>query len=112
MERNTDNINEIKKQAEALLEDFDYVGIRTADSIPQIGDVSSVWDDGEKTDDDLDGICATDIEQWALVVSEHFSKYGYDGASQCIIAGNIGGSGEDMGELIIEAAMVIALDAE
>jgi hypothetical protein len=105
-------IEELREKAEAYKDDYEYVAIRTQEEpfeLGKIDHVSSVWDNGDETDDKLDGISATLIDDPA--VQMHVDKnyrYGYYfGNHKAIVCGNHAASGEDVGEIIISDPVVM-----
>lgn len=102
----------VKQFAEIATSDereYEFYGVRCHNGTPvAIGDTlppSYVWDDGECTDQQLDGTCAIDLRESnadALIKS-----YGYAG-EPIIIAGFYASHGEDRGEIIIRDAVRIA----
>lgn len=101
----------IKKIAEQLLQkefDYDYVGIRIQEEkTEKIGEImahkSYVWDDGEMTDERLNGVCAVDIKQAKAL----FDFGGYDGDYIYILGCYHASNGEDAGEIIMTDPIVL-----
>lgn len=91
--------------AEELFFDYEVVAIRVQEvpfELGAIDHVSSVWEDGEETDEELDGICAIrakDVDKSDTYFGDHVA----------IIAGNRYTYGEDIGEVIIEDAEVVEI---
>jgi len=91
--------------------DYDYIGIRIMDRSYSgydlaVGDTlphSYRWDDGEQTDEVLNGTCAIKVGA-RLKSCDH---EGYAGNRVMIIAGNCMEWGEDAGEIIIQDAEII-----
>ena len=80
---------------------YGCIGIRVQEEPFKLGEmthVSHVWDDGDDTGIELNGVCATTIS------ARHFPEYsGHHGA---LVVGNHCEIGEDEGELVIEDATV------
>ena len=91
--------------AEELFFNYEVVAIRVQEvpfELGAIDHVSSVWVDGEETDEELDGICAIrakDVDKSDTYFGDHVA----------IIAGNRYTYGEDIGEVIIEDAEVVEI---
>lgn len=105
------SINEIKSIMEDLEWDGEYevYGIRTQDEEfdaegETMTHVSHIWDDGEDTDEELDGVCASTIKG----IAEHVNGT-YYGRHCAIIAGNDYTWGEDANEIIITDPVVIRI---
>jgi hypothetical protein len=98
---------EIRKAMEELSEDYEIVAIRTQEEPFELGAIthcSHIWEDGDDTGEELDGICGTTVNGLAL----HEEGY-YFGGHQAIIAGNRYSWGEDEDEVIIEDAEVLMI---
>jgi hypothetical protein len=92
--------------------EFSYYGLRTDTREFAIGEdlaASFVWIDGNLTDEQLDGTCATEICDGNIdrAMKAHRSE-GYVG-KQYVIAGDYMTYGEDSGEIIIRDAIVVAI---
>lgn len=97
---------EIKKKY-SWYEDGDYniVGIRSQYEPFELGEldhVSKVWDDGNETEEELDGVSITSIDDYRESKS-------YGGEHVAIIVGNRGFGGEDLGELVVEDPVVVEI---
>lgn len=97
-------IEDIKNAVEEMDLDWDYefVGVRVQEPEFEIGTIdhiSHVWDNGDDTGIELDGICACRINRLG---ANH-----YYGDHVAIICGNEGEYGEDDGEIIIRDATVV-----
>lgn len=103
-------INEIAAAIEAA-ERYESFGIRTQDVPFELGEFdhrSLVWDDGEMTDEELDGVSATKIDAQDIERSlELHLGEGYDGERIAILASNYAHSGEDIGEIVMSEPVVI-----
>ena len=104
MKMTAEMIKEIKKIADDmdLTWDYEYVGVRVQEQAFELGSISHlshVWDNGEDTGVELDGICVCDLDRLG---HEH-----YFGDHVAIICGNEASYGEDDGELIIRDAEVV-----
>lgn len=80
---------------------YGFIGIRQQEEPFTLGPMlhcSRVWDDGEETDMELPGVCATDID--SRVFPQYFGEH------VAIVCGNIAEYGEDEGELIIADPVV------
>lgn len=98
--------------------DYNYVGVRTQEEPFELGEmehVSSVWVDGNETDEKLNGICVTDLNtpfDSALQKQASDKENGfYYGKHQAIICGSRAERGEDLGELIIVDPVVVEIIA-
>lgn len=92
--------------------EYTYFGIRTQyepfEQLGKISHVSKVWDDGEETDEDLDGICATDVSGYAIRMhTEDFVEGSYFGDHIAILASNDADYGNDPDELVMKDAVVL-----
>ena len=92
-----------KEVAEEIFFDYEVVGIRVQEQPFELGEmahVSHIWNDGEDTGAELNGVCAVKIDQVQFA-------HQYFGDHVAIIAGNKYECGEDPGEIIIENAVVV-----
>lgn len=99
-------INKALEIAKEASWDYEVVGVRVQEMPFELGEmdhVSKVWIDGEETDEELDGVCATDVNN--LSVNEYYGEH------VAVVAGNYFEYGEDIGEIIIKDAQVIAIVA-
>lgn len=90
-------------------DDYEYVGVRIQEEPFSPGEIdhrSSVWVDGDETDEVLDGICAIDVNSVHRIANNPWF-YGYPGDHCAIIAGNSATGGEDDGEIIIHDPIVV-----
>lgn len=104
MMMNAEMINTIKKIAEEmdLSWDYEFVGVRVQEQEFELGTIehlSHVWDNGDDTGVELDGICVCSLDR--LGVNNYFGNH------VAIICGNEAEYGEDDGELIIRDAEVV-----
>lgn len=87
--------------------EYDFVGIRIQEEEFELGEishVSKVWIDGEETDEELNGVCVVDIREIENADS-------YFGSHAAIICSDSATRGEDLGELILEDAVVVEIVA-
>ena len=101
---NAEMIKNIKKVAEemGLSWDYEFVGVRVQEQDFELGTIehlSHVWDNGDDTGVELDGICVCSLDR--LGVNNYFGDH------VAIICGNEAEYGEDDGELIIRDAEVV-----
>ena len=111
-----DIIRKALEIAEAMELDskYGYIGIRTQEQSFELGEMthnSKVWDDGDETDIELDGVCCTSLSKLADIKSYQLRQVTYYGEHIAIIAGDRAEYGEDLGELIIADATVVAIIA-
>ena len=104
MMMNAEMIKNIKKVAEelGLSWDYEFVGVRVQEQDFELGTIehlSHVWDNGDDTGVELDGICVCSLDR--LGVNNYFGDH------VAIICGNEAEYGEDDGELIIRDAEVV-----
>lgn len=104
MMMNAEMIKNIKKVAEEmdLSWDYEFVGVRVQEQEFEIGTIehlSHVWDNGDDTGVELEGICVCGLDR--------LGANNYFGDHVAIICGNEAEYGEDDGELIIRDAEVV-----
>lgn len=104
MMMNAEMIKNIKKVSEemGLSWDYEFVGVRVQEQDFELGTIehlSHVWDNGDDTGVELDGICVCSLDR--LGVNNYFGDH------VAIICGNEAEYGEDDGELIIRDAEVV-----
>ena len=104
MKMSAEMIQEIKNTVEKmdLSWDYEFVGVRVQEQEFELGAIehlSHVWDNGDDTGVELDGICACQLDR--LGVNNYFGDHA------AIICGNEGEFGEDDGEVIIRDAEVV-----
>lgn len=95
---------------DALEDQFAYLGIRVQEETYglNVGDKivhnSSVWVDGVETDEELDGVCATNYNGGVyLAQNEYFGRY------VLLLGDNRAEYGEDDGEIIMYCPTVLAI---
>lgn len=106
-------MREMLKNIDANFDGFDAIGLRVvnkdyADYNATVGetlDSSSVWDDGEYTDDNLNGVCAISVTS----IDQMSSYGGYFGDRVLIIGSDDTERGDDAGEIIMSDAVVLAV---
>lgn len=79
---------------------------------PTVGDIlspSSVWIDGDPTDDLLPGTSGIQVARDAGVLADARRLSNYWGRYVVLMAGNRASHGEDWGEVVIEDAVVLAV---
>ena len=97
-----DMIRRVEDIASSALYDYEAVGVRVQDvpfSPGSMSHRSHVWDNGDDTGVELDGICVCSLDR--LGVNNYFGNH------VAIICGNEAEYGEDDGELIIRDAEVV-----
>ena len=101
---------EMKAQIKAIAEgnrwDYEVIAIRVQDVTFELGEinhVSHVWDDGDDTGEELPGLSCTNVDSIDYIQGEYFGEY------LAVIGGNSYEYGEDIGEVIIKDAKVIAV---
>jgi hypothetical protein len=88
--------------------EYETIAIRTQEQSFELGAIdhqSSVWDNGTETGDLLDGISATTIKSDAGM-AQHHNGY-YFGSHTAILGCQRSEMGEDIGEVIMEDAVVL-----
>ena len=99
----------IEAAREKYFYDYDYIAVRTQYEPFELGPIdhrSRVWVNDCETDEELNGICATDIKSKAVYM--HCSGI-YSGTHIAIIGGNCAEYGQDDGELIIKDAVALEI---
>ena len=100
-----------KVLAEKYQEEYEYVGFRAQEQPFKLGPIShcsKVWDDGEETDAQLDGISTIAVDKVESLYNQ-CGYYPYYGDHAAIIAGNRATWGQDQDELVIEDAVVFEI---
>ena len=85
--------------------DYGYVGVRVQEEPFALGEIdhaSHIWEDGDDTEEELDGICA--INAVSLEIAPE-----YFGDHVAILVSDNATYGEDAGELIMKDAEVAAI---
>lgn len=98
-------IDRAKEVAESLAMEYEIVGIRVQEVPFEEGEIahrSHIWNDGNDTGEELSGVCAINASKAELAV-------GYYGDHVAIVAGNRYEYGEDVGEVIIDDAVVVEI---
>ena len=100
-------IKQIANEAKKHLNDqYDFIGIRIQEDTygASIGDNvthnSSVWDDGNQTEEYLDGVCAIDV-------TSKRDTAGYAGNIALVLGSYSVWGGEDPAELIMQDAVIL-----
>ena len=101
-------ISAIEEAIEELEMDYTYIGIRTQEEEFELGEIdhlSHIWDDGDDTGEELDGICAISVkaDRWQKLVNAYYGDH------MAILVGNDADYGEDVGEIIIKDAEVVKI---
>lgn len=102
----TEMIKRINEIAEGLSYDYDKIGVRVQDVPFALGEMehkSHVWDDGDDTGEELDGVCVQDVKTLSKYHNDYYGDY------IAVVAGNDYSYGEDAGELIINDPVVVAI---
>lgn len=92
-----------------LTDAYGYAGIRVQEETYglSVGDTvthnSKVWIDGDETDEELDGVCAMNINALDAIHGAYF------GRCVLILGSNSADYGEDAGEIIMQDAKVLAI---
>lgn len=103
----------IIEQVRAIVEeqeldlDYGYIGIRIQEEpfgLGPIDHVSHIWEDGDDTGEELDGVCAINYKSLAAC-----NGVNYYGDHIAILASDRATYGEDIGEIIMEEAEVISI---
>jgi hypothetical protein len=107
MKLNKDMIKAIRKTAEdtELEYNWGYIGVRVQEEPFELGGIdhlSHIWDNGDDTEEELDGICAIHIDHLE-VAPEYFGEH------VAIIVSDRATYGEDAGEIIMQGAEVAAI---
>ena len=94
-------------------ENHEEFGIRTQEIPFEYGKIyhhSYMWDRGDVTDEELNGICATKIDPDDIVKSlTRHTREGYEGDHIAILAGGYTTAGDDPYEVVMETPDVIAI---
>lgn len=101
------SIEQIREAAERYIGEYAVVAIRTQEEPFELGEIdrlSHVWDDGDDTDEELDGLSATTVKSARIDMhaDDHSPIHGfYFGEHAAIVCGNDYEMGEDEGEVVI-----------
>lgn len=103
-------ISDIKEMIEKNEWDakFEIFGVRIQEQPFALGSLnhnSSVWIDGEETEEKLDGVCAINLGSPEAI--EALKGNGYFGSHIAIITGTLHEYGQDLGEVILRDAEVL-----
>ena len=91
-------------------EKWTWYGVRCCDDLLSVGDTvpnSRVWDDGEPTDEMLDGASCIKVAHDGIGPELFDMVSSYVGEHVYLIAGHYASYGEDDGEIIIRDAVVV-----
>ena len=107
-----ETIRQLAELGKKYQDDYEYVGIRVQEQAFELGPIyhcSNVWDDGEMTEIELNGICTIDIDhvEGAMYKLGKCEYWPYRGYHVAVIVGNRATYGEDLGELVIEDPVVV-----
>ena len=113
MEMTKELINKIRDVVDEMELDweYDYIGIRVQEVPFELGamdHVSHVWVDGTETEEELNGVCCTDIKRIEEAMRYYHNSW-YYGDHMAIVCGNRSEYGEDVGEIIIKDAEVACI---
>jgi hypothetical protein len=104
----------LKSALEELEWEYSYIGVRKQEAPFETGSIehcSHVWDDGEDTGEELDGISTIKITaSTAEAVLARMAKE-YYGQHIAILAADEATYGEDVGELVLQDAQVVYIIA-
>lgn len=88
---------------------FEYIGIRAQEVSATVGDIvmhcSYIWDDGDQTEELLDGVCAMNINN----CQPNVHLYSYPGKYIVVLGCEQADDGEDYGEIIMIQPTVLAV---
>lgn len=102
------SIEEIREAAERFAGEYAVVAIRTQEhpfELGFIGHLSHVWDDGDDTGEEIEGLSATTVKSKRIDMHscEHSVDHGYYlGEHVAIVCGDDYDMGEDEGEVVIK----------
>lgn len=101
------SIEQIREAAEQYIGEYAVVAIRTQEEPFELGEIdhlSHVWNDGEDTEEEIDGLSATTVKSARIDMhaDDHSPIHGfYFGEHAAIVCGNDYEVGEDEGEVVI-----------
>jgi hypothetical protein len=110
MRLNADALADYLARHRDELDKYEYYGVRVIGEQLKPGDTppnSYRWEDGNETDEELDGACCIDLRDGAASVARLNEAGYYYGGHAYIIAGNAALCGEDPMELVISDSVVI-----
>ena len=96
---------------ELIGEDYDMYGVRVDPIRYAVGDTlpdSRVWEDGEPTEEVLEGTSCIEIRKGNLEEAIRWAR-SYGGGIRYLVAGNAWTYGEDAHEVLIRDARVLCL---
>lgn len=102
----TEMIEQARAIADELSMDYEVFGVRVQDvpfTMGAMDHASHVWDNGDDTGEELDGVCAQDVKTLNKYHNVYYGDY------IAVVAGNDYSYGEDAGELIISDPVVVAI---
>lgn len=87
----------IKQRIEELKEQYDVVGVRRSDESDEtIESRSTVWEDGDKLEEELIGLSTVGADNdWEEIIKDYHFKYIY------LVVGDFAENGNDIGESVI-----------
>lgn len=105
-------IKEIAVEVAGQYDGYEYIGIRIQEeNTNKVGDTmthcSSVWDNGDETEEQLDGVSAIDIDMAGQLNNADYE--GYFGGIVYILGSDNASYGEDVAEIIMQDAVVLAV---
>jgi hypothetical protein len=115
MARNADDVLAVLDDLDIakFADEYDHIGLRTVEKGYDPLQRSHVWVDGERLDDMLSGVSATDIREakakamHGLAAKDYGAGY-YPGDDTYLLGSYVADSGEDIGELVMREPVVLA----
>ena len=104
----------LKSTLEDLEWEYSYIGVRKQEEPFTTGSIehcSHVWDDGEDTGEELDGISTIKITAGTAEAVLTRMEKEYYGQHIAILAANEATYGEDVGEIVLHDAQVVYIIA-
>lgn len=89
--------------------EYGFIGIRVQDEAfgLHVGDTvmhnSHIWDDGEDTEEELDGVCAMNLRALDMIICEYY------GETILVLGSDDAEYGDDLGEIVMRDAKVLAV---